>query len=156
MSLDKHLLRQNLDLVVGFAPRTIEYFYRVLFERHPEARPLFHRRSLEEQQLLLFDALAWCVNHLDDWGELGRVLVPLGELHEEYGVTPEMYEWVGDALIDTLAHISGTVWDDELERSWREAYAILMNVMLAGCTGEAAGTHPHAASAPPPSPSHPA
>ncbi len=155
MSLDKHLLRQNLELVVGFAPRTIEFFYRVLFERHPEARQLFHRRSLEEQQHLLFEALARCVDHLDNWAELGRVLVPLGELHEEYGVTREMYDWVGDALIDTLAHVSGTVWDDELERSWREAYDIFMNVMLAGCKGETTGVSPHAASANAQRPSHP-
>ncbi len=132
MSLDKELLRQNLALVVSCEPHTMDFFYRVLFKRHPEARPLFHRRSLEDQASLLFDVLSRCIANIDDWGALGRVLVPLGEKHVQYGVTPEMYDWVGEALIDTLAHISGVIWTQELERAWREAYATIVNVMLAG------------------------
>ncbi len=135
MPLDKALLKQSLDLVMASEPHALEHFYGVLFTRHPRALLLFHRRDIEEQQSLLFDALSWCIDHIDDWGELGRYLVPLGEKHLEYGITREMYDWVGDALIDTLAGIAGVVWSDELELSWRKAYAIIANTMLAASEG---------------------
>jgi hemoglobin-like flavoprotein len=132
MPLDKVQLLASLSVVVTCEPKALHYFYELLFQRHPRARELFHRPELEAQQKLLFDALSWSIEHLDDPAALERVLGALGRKHFQYGVTPDMYEWVGEALIDTIAHVSGVVWTEELAEAWRGAYSRLVDAMLVG------------------------
>jgi hemoglobin-like flavoprotein len=130
MQLDKVTLLASLSVVVTCEPKVLQYFYELLFQRHPRARELFHSPELEAQQKLLFQTLSWGIEHLDDPAALERVLAPLGRAHVEYGVTPDMYEWVGDALIDTIAHVSGAAWTEELAVAWRAAYSRLAGAML--------------------------
>ncbi len=130
------LLRESLAIVVACESSVLGIFYKLLFERHPEARQLFHRKALEVQERLLLEVLSWSIEHLDDSVALERTLGPLGARHVGYSVTPEMYGWVGDALIDTIAHVSGAVWTNELAENWQEAYSRLVGVMLAGAESE--------------------
>lgn len=48
-----------------------------------------------------------------------------------YGVTGEMYDWVGDALITTLAEAAGNAWTAELYLAWSEAYGAIVSLMRA-------------------------
>jgi hemoglobin-like flavoprotein len=132
MPIDKVRLLASLSVVVTCEPRALHYFYELLFERHPRARALFHRQELEAQQKLLFEALSWTIEHIDDPAALERVLGPLGSQHVAYGVTPDMYAWVGEALVDTIAHVSGAAWTEELAAAWRAAYSRLVDAMLVG------------------------
>ena len=124
--------RESLSIVVTCEPKALDFFYEVLFERYPRARSLFHRKTLESQGRLVFDVLTWSIEHLDNPAALEQRLGPLGRKHVGYGVTADMYDWVGDALIDTIAHVSGVVWTDELAEAWRGAYSCLVSAMLLG------------------------
>jgi hemoglobin-like flavoprotein len=132
MSIDKVPLLANLSVVIACEPKVLHYFYELLFQRHPGARELFHREEVEAQEKLLFRALSWSIEHLDDPAALERVLAPLGRKHLGFGVTPDMYEWVGEALVDTIAHVSGALWTEELAGAWRRAYSRLVDAMLIG------------------------
>ncbi len=132
MPIDKARLLASLSVVVTCEPKALHYFYELLFERHPQARGLFHGQELEAQQQLLFEALSWTIEHIDDPAALERVLVPLGRKHFAYGVTPDMYDWVGEALIDTIAHVSGTAWTEDIAALWRAAYSRMVDAMLIG------------------------
>jgi hemoglobin-like flavoprotein len=138
MSLNIELLRESFTLVVERQPMLVRRFYEILFERHPEARHLFGRRSAEAQEKMLTSALIAVMDHLDDAPWFTTTLSALGAKHREYGVTDRMYDWVGESLLATLAEIAGDDWNAELEREWSKAYAAIATTMQQGARSVAA------------------
>ncbi|HZR80500.1 MAG TPA: globin domain-containing protein [Candidatus Binatia bacterium] len=132
MALNADLLRTSFDLVVKRNDHVTGRFYDILFERYPQAKALFRRNSRAEQEKMLAEALAAVLDHLDDASWLGATLVALGRKHVDYGVTTEMYGWVGASLLATLAEVAGPDWTPELESAWTEAYGAISGLMLKG------------------------
>jgi hemoglobin-like flavoprotein len=131
MALNVELLRSSFALVVEREPEVTHKFYDVLFSRYPEAKPLFSHRSRREQEIMLRDMLVAIVDHLEDGAWLTSQLHALGVKHQGYGVTPEMYTWVGESLLETLAGIAGPAWTPELAAAWKEAYGAVAGLMQA-------------------------
>lgn len=131
MSVDLALLRDTLEHAISADADFPRLFYSTLFSRHPQLRALFHRNSPGAQQKMFLQKLTALVDNLDDpsWAE--RELSALAHSHAGYGVTEEMYPWVGEALIDALRVSCGAAWSDEAERAWRQAYAAITRAMLA-------------------------
>lgn len=134
MALDVPALRTSFHLLFARAPNLIPRFYDVLFARHPRARPLFGSAARHQQEQMLARALIAVMNHLDDEPWLRDQLGALGAKHDAHGVLPEMYEWVGDALLTTLADVAGDTWTPALERSWSEAYEVIAGMMRQGAS----------------------
>ena len=124
------LLRNNLDLVIEREAHMTARFYEHLFSRYPQVRALFGRHTAEKQQEMLQRAIVAVVDHLDDGVWLDDALAALGAKHVDYGVTPEMYAWVGECLLMTLAEISGADWNTQLEAAWRDAYTAICQRMI--------------------------
>jgi hemoglobin-like flavoprotein len=125
MSSDALLLRDTLELALareaGFSAR----FYELLFAREPGLRSLFHRHSPGAQNKMFAQKLTAIVDHLEEPEWLERELAKLAGSHAAYGVTPEMYEPVGAALLETLREACGASWSDEAEQAWGRAYTAL-------------------------------
>ena len=51
-----------------------------------------------------------------------------------YGVTDEMYDYVGDALLATLAEVAAEAWTPEVATQWTLAYGAISGLMLAGAS----------------------
>ena len=132
MALNVSLLRSSFDLVVSRQPQITPRFYEILFSRYPQVRPLFGRNSQAQQQEMLQSALMAVIEHLEDASWLSQTLGAMGAKHVDYGVTDEMYAWVGDALLSTLAEVAGKEWTPELAAAWTEAYGAITSLMLAG------------------------
>jgi hemoglobin-like flavoprotein len=132
MSLNVDLLRSSFELVLDRQPQLTPRFYEILFSRYPQARPLFGRRSQAEQAKMLQEALVAVVDHLEDAGWLESNLKAMGAKHLDYGVTDEMYEWVGDSLLSTIAEVAGDDWTPELKAAWQEAYGAISALMKQG------------------------
>jgi hemoglobin-like flavoprotein len=62
---------------------------------------------------------------------LKDTLGALGTKHVDYGVTREMYDWVGTSLLATLAEVAGPAWTPELQAAWSEAYGAIASLMQA-------------------------
>jgi hemoglobin-like flavoprotein len=61
----------------------------------------------------------------------------LGSSHERYGVTPEHFDLMGQALIHTLKMVLGPrSFMDRTEQSWQEIYSFMTKTMIKGATGE--------------------
>lgn len=131
MALDIQLLRSSFALVAKREPELTKRFYGLLFERYPQARPLFRRSEPHVQERMLRDALVAVLEHLEDTAWLKRTLGGLGARHVGYGVTPQMYDWVGECLLATLAEVAGDAWTPDLAAQWTEAYGVLVSMMLA-------------------------
>lgn len=139
MALNPELLRSSLALVVEREPVITRRFYEVLFERFPQVEPLFGKNAPQQQQKMLQEAIVAVVDHLEDADWLATTLGAMGRTHVDYGVTAEMYPWVGEALLATLAEIAGEAWTPEVEAAWTEAYQAIAALMLAGAAKVPAG-----------------
>ena len=132
MALDVPLLRQSFELVLERNPTVTTRFYEILFERYPATRPLFRRNAKQVQEAMLAKALVAVMGHLEDAPWLEQTLGALGARHVDYGVTPEMYGWVGDALLSTLTEVAGSDWTPALAANWGEAYGVIVSLMRKG------------------------
>jgi hemoglobin-like flavoprotein len=131
MPLNVNLLRQSFEVVATANPRFIARFYEILFERYPQARPLFPANGMARQEEMLTGALVAVLDHLEDAPWLQDTLGALGAKHVGYGVTREMYDWVGASLLATLGEVAGPAWTPELQAAWGEAYGAIVSLMLA-------------------------
>lgn len=138
MSLNVPLLRESFALVVEREPQVVHNFYEILFERHPQVVPLFRSRGRPEQEKMLTAALVAVMDRLEDAPWLERELAALGRKHVGYGVTPEMYQWVGASLLAALAKAAGEHWNADLEAAWTEAYGAITQLMMNGAEAPAA------------------
>lgn len=132
MSLNVELLRRNFDLVVERSPALTHRFYAILFERYPQTQAMFPASNRLTQEGMLTQALVAVMDHLEDAPWLQSTLHALGARHVAYGVTDEMYGWVGTSLLATLAEACGNDWSPEIEAAWTEAYGAIAGLMQAG------------------------
>jgi hemoglobin-like flavoprotein len=132
MTLDPTVLRSSFDLVLSAAPDLTHRFYDNLFSMFPQAEPLFSPSRRPRQEQMLAEALTAVLDHLEDAPWLTSTLQGLGAKHVGYGVSDEMYGWVGAALLKTLAEAAGPAWTAEVERNWTEAYGAISGLMKEG------------------------
>ena len=131
MGLDAALLRSTFTLVVERNPNLTGRFYDILFARYPQVTPLFGRADMKRQQQMLASALGAVLDHLEDAPWLTTTLKALGAKHKDYGVTVEMYDWVGATLLATLAEAAGPDWSPAAKEAWTVAYGTIVSLMLA-------------------------
>ncbi len=131
MGLNVDLLRTSFALVVEREPEVTHRFYDVLFQKYPQVKPLFGKRSRADQERMLRDMLVAIVDHVEDGSWLQNQLGALGSKHLEYGVQPEMYAWVGDSLLTTLKEVAGDDWTPEIADTWTQAYGAVAGLMQA-------------------------
>jgi hemoglobin-like flavoprotein len=126
------LLRESFELVIDRQPQLVTRFYTILFQRFPQARALFGRNASAAQEKMLAEALVAVLDHIEDAAWFRATLGALGAKHAGYGVTEEMYDWVGECLLAALAEAAGEAWSDELQHAWSSAYAAIAAAMLDG------------------------
>lgn len=131
-ALNVALLRESFDLLATRESKITARFYEILFERYPQTRPMFSRKTPEKQQQMLAEALVAVLDHLEDASWLEQNLQAMGATHATYEVTSEMYGWVGECLLATFAEVAGDDWSPELEEAWATAYGALSSLMIQG------------------------
>jgi hemoglobin-like flavoprotein len=104
-------------------------FYNRLFEIAPEIEPMFKRPILEQSRKLT-TILDHVIEKLDALDDIVENIVKLAHRHENYGVKPEHYTLVGEALLWTLERELGDQWNDELKFAWTMCYVSISTAML--------------------------
>ena len=131
MSERAELLRDTLECVLAADDTFPARFYQRLFASHPEVQAMFRSHSPGAQRKMFAQKLVAIVDHIEDQAWIEREAAALGASHAGYGVKPEMYAWVGDALIATVAEACGAQWSDAAGRAWRTAYDQLASAIVA-------------------------
>jgi NAD(P)H-flavin reductase/hemoglobin-like flavoprotein len=121
-------VRLSLEGMEAGPQRCAGDFYGYLFSGCPHLRDLFPP-MMNEQNERLFGALLKIVSLLDTPDALARYLTQLGTDHRKYGVRPEHYAPVGEALLATLRRHCPN-WSDEAEASWAAAYQLASEQMI--------------------------
>jgi hemoglobin-like flavoprotein len=131
MSLNVELLESSFALVAPQADELVDDFYNRLFTQYPQIRSMFHS-PMEQQKQYLIAVLAMVVTNLRNPEVLTKNLGELGLRHAaQYGVSREQYPIVGQILLESLAHVAGDAWNDELQQAWTDAYAAIQSIIYA-------------------------
>jgi NAD(P)H-flavin reductase/hemoglobin-like flavoprotein len=125
---DPARLRSSFDQVAKYGDEVPLFFYSSLFLRHPETRRMFPP-SMAGQRDRLVGALGTIISDVDNLDSLVPFVQELGRDHRKFGVQPEHYPAVGEALLATLAHFLGDDWSEELAAEWGEAFGVVATVM---------------------------
>jgi len=133
---DYELLNESLGLVGPVADQLIRSFYDRVFTGHPQVRSMFPADMTEQREHLLKAVVALVTNY-DHREDLVPYLEALGGRHVRYGVVPEHYGIVGQALLASLAEMAGEHWTDEYEGAWARAYTFAAEVMQSGANSGA-------------------
>ena len=123
-----NLVQQSFAQVRPNTVGAADLFYRRLFELDPYLRPLF-TSDIGEQGVQLMDMIGVAVDGLDDLDALAPAVQDLGVRHRGYGVQPEHYDTVGEALLWTLEQGLGDAFTPEIQAAWAETYGLLASVM---------------------------
>ena len=130
-------VRKTFAHVVQAGDDAVAYFYAWLFLRQPQLRELFPP-AMDEQRDRLFRSLARIVESLSTPEEMASYLSQLGRDHRKYGVVPEMYDAVGEALIATLRAFAAAEFTPEAEEAWTQTYAAGSALMIRAAEDSAA------------------
>jgi len=106
-----------------------ELFYGRLFALDPDVRRLF-KDDMIEQGRNLTAMLSVATANLAKPERIGVALRQLGKRHAAYGVRPEHFALVEDALLFALEHALIDVFTAEVKAAWQAAYALLASMML--------------------------
>ena len=114
----------NIDIIKSTASRfSADKFYMELFRIDPSLRTMFPE-DLSAQKHKLTGAIISVVKNIENMSDIEPYLSALGKRHAALGITAEMYDTVGVALILSLE-----LTTDEEVSTWTEAYGVVAKVM---------------------------
>ena len=134
----QNLIKESFGMVAPIADQAATIFYARLFELDPSLQRLFASTDMEAQRKNLMQTLTVVVKSIDRLDAIVPAVEALGRRHGGYGVTPEMFGTVGQALLDTLAVGLGDAFTTECRNAWVDAFGILSSVMIGAMDHEAA------------------
>lgn len=123
------LLKQSWEVVKPKASQLAEFFYYHLFDANPGFRVLF-KGSLYEQQQKFIRMLDMVITHVDHLSAIDTDIRDSGMRHGGYGVKPQDFAPVGDALLYALQTAIKDEWTSEHTVAWTAAYTIISTKML--------------------------
>lgn len=124
------VVRDSWARVLPIRQQAASLFYERLFVLAPEVRPMFKRDKVEQGSKLMA-ALNTLVLSLGRMEQMLPMARELAIRHVAWGVQPDHYEQVGQALLWTLRQGLGEAATPEVMAAWSEAYGELAAAMKA-------------------------
>lgn len=131
------LVQQSFEEVAALGLQAAEIFYAELFAIDPSLRSMFPA-DMQSQHKKLISALCYVVRSLHAPEKILNSVENLARIHVDYGVRPEHYTYVGNALLRTLRKGLGAQFTPELCDAWTDAYRTLARIMKDAAYGGAA------------------
>lgn len=138
---------ENLRRQKDYEEHAGSLLFQRLFEKCPAAKVLFgfpididprspelisSKRFLMHATYLI-SMIDTALNMLGPDAEmLTEIMMDLGKKHVRYGVRPEYFPFMGEALMETLVECLPKKMTDEVQASWRETYSVLSEDMIRG------------------------
>lgn len=108
------------------------YFYKTMFESHPELKNLFNmgnQANGSQQQSLASAVFAYAAN-IDNTSALTPVIERIVHKHVSVGIKSEHYPIVGKHLLMAIQHVLGDAATTPLLSAWAEAYSLLADILI--------------------------
>lgn len=126
----KAIIKSTAPVLKQYGEEITSVMYRVLFERHPEAKELFKDAAPDQYKKLANMVYAYAAN-IDNLGSLQKGIDSVAQIHVDTKILPEHYPWVGEALLEAIRQVLGEAATDEVMTAWAEAYGFLAQVFIA-------------------------
>src|SRR6188768_3197992 len=124
------LVKSSWAMVTTIDPVTVGgLFYNRLFETAPQLKQMF-RNPMPEQSKKLLAMINYVISKLDKLEDILDQVAKLAQHHVSYGVKPDHYRIVGEALLWTLEKGLGENWNNEVKEAWTVCYDILSSAMI--------------------------
>lgn len=123
-------LRFSYFVLIPNSQEFAEKFYARLFSAHPETRGLFGE-DMKSQYQKLMDMFTVLIESLDQAHLVVNDLGALKKRHVEYGARPEHYDWVEEALLETLKEYLPQWESDDLLDLWKQLLSRVSELMKA-------------------------
>jgi nitric oxide dioxygenase len=130
------LVQQSFEQVAAMGLPAAELFYAELFAIDPSLQDMFSG-NMQDQHKKLLAALALVIRSLNSPEKIIPPVQQLAVKHVDYGVLPEHYTLVGNALLRTLKKAFGEQFTPELRGAWTDAFRMLAQVMKDAAYGDA-------------------
>lgn len=124
------LVQDSFAMLAPHRQHAAELFHMRLFYLHPRLRLLFPA-DLDTQGRKLMQVLGTIVRWLDQSDQIRDSLADLGRRHVAYGVQPEDYAAVGEALGWAFEEVLGKSFNGEIRDAWAAAFDLVRQGMLA-------------------------
>ena len=125
------LIQSSFQQVLPMADAAGLLLYERIFVLAPETRSLF-ADDIRPQASRLMAAVKFAVDRLHDLDAVQPFLMKLGARHVGYGVRPEHFEVVAEALLWTLERGLGEAFSPDVREAWAVAWAVIADAMAAG------------------------
>jgi hemoglobin-like flavoprotein len=125
------LVRDSWAALVPMRKQVCADFYRRLFERHPELRPLF-KGDLDRQTALFVTMLNTVVSSLENREPVVALIKTVGARHVGYGVADADYDKFAAALLESFALALGERFTPSTRTAWEQVIAELAATMRQG------------------------
>ena len=125
-----HDVQRTFDLITPIADNAASLFYSKLFELDPSLKSMF-KSDMSEQRKKLMQILGAAVSSLNNLEASVPAVQDLGRRHVKYGVQPQHYNTVAEAILWMLEQTLGAVFTPAVKQSWTEVYTILADTMIA-------------------------
>src|SRR5262249_17548758 len=125
------LVQSSFQQVLPIADAAGMLFYERGFVLAPETRALFDD-DIAPQAKRVIGAVKVAVDGLGRLDEIAPFLVRLGARHVRYGVGPEHFAVVADALLWTLEQGLGAAFTPDVRDAWVAAWNLIADAMATG------------------------
>jgi len=122
------LVQQTFEKAAALGDQVADIFYGELFAIDPSLQAMF-KGDMKEQKKKLLATLALVIRSLHAPENILKPAQNLAVKHLDYGVRPEHYTMVGNALLRTLKKGLGDGFTEEVRAAWIEAFRTLAGVM---------------------------
>jgi nitric oxide dioxygenase len=124
-------IQQTFEMIMPIADTFALIFYDRFFYLEPAVRPLF-KIDMTLQREKLMSMMAFIIRGLDKPELFTPELKEMGLRHASYGVNPDHYPILKDAIILALEVSLGEKVTDEIRVAWEKALLMASDIMLAG------------------------
>ncbi len=132
------IVQRTWETVYPQKQAAADVFYDTLFEIDPPLRRLFPG-DMEPQKKKLMHIINLAISSLLKFEEIRPALEAMGARHVGYGVSDDMYDTVGNALLKTLETFLAEDWTPEVREAWIDIYGALVHTMLKGASQDWSG-----------------
>ena len=140
------LVQSSFVHVLPIADTAGQLLYGRIFTLAPETRSLFDD-DIEPQAKRLMTAVKAAVDGLGNLEQIAPFLVKLGARHIRYGVRPEHFGVVAEALLWTLEQGLGDLFTEDVREAWIAAWGVIADAMTIGMEQALAALEPAGAAA---------
>lgn len=124
------IIKKTWRLVKDIDPLIFgDVFYSKLFLEYPSLKKIFNCNR-EDQYKKLVDLLTYFVLNINDLEKNSGILIEITNTYNGFGVKPEHYKKMGEALIWTLKKGLGNDWNKEIEKAWQCCSILIIDKMM--------------------------